>query len=75
MTNLAFTALTSAIAPDSTAAEIAVSDDVRTDIPTMLEVHCPIVKPAIVKVNADVLMTFPEVITTNDVAVVALQFA
>ncbi len=74
MTNLVFTVLTSTIAPDSKAAEMAVSDDVRTDIPTLLEAHCPMVKPAIVKVNAEALMTPPEVVTTNDVAVVALQF-
>jgi hypothetical protein len=75
LTKRAFTALTSAITPESTAAEIAVSEDVCTNIATLLEVQGPMVKPEIVKENAEVLMTAPEVVITNDVAVVALQFA
>jgi hypothetical protein len=75
LTKRAFTALTSAIAPEATAVDIAVSEEVCTDMPTLPEVHCPMVKPAVVMVNAEALMTAPEVVMTNDVAVVALQFA
>ncbi len=65
MTKRAFTALTSAIAPEATVADIAVSEEVCTDMPTLPEVHCPIVKPAVVMVNAEALMTAPEVVITN----------
>ncbi len=75
LTNRAFTALTSAIAPDAMAADIAVSEDVCTHMPILSAAHCPIVKPDSVRVNAEVPTTAPEVVITNDVAVVALQFA
>ena len=61
------------IPPDATAVEARVSTDVLTLTPTAPAVTEPIVNPLIVTVNADAPIVAPDVVITNDVAVVGLH--
>ena len=61
--------------PDATAEEATVSTDVCALIPTAFTVGKPIANPLIVTVNAVVPIVAPDVVITNDVAVVAPHVA
>ena len=63
------------MAPDATAAEAIVSDDVVTTTPTEPFVGFPIVSPLIVTVKDVRPMVAPDVVITTVVVVVALHVA
>ena len=61
--------------PDATAKLAKGSEDVRTLTPVAPAVTAPIIAPEIVTVNTDVPIVAPDVVITNDVAVVAPHVA
>ena len=61
--------------PDATAKLAKVSEDVRTLTPVAPAVTAPNVMPLILTVNAVVPIVAPDVVITNDVAVVAPHVA
>ena len=61
--------------PDATAEDATVSTDVCALIPNAFTVGKPIENPLIVTVHADEPIVAPDVVITNDVAVVAPHVA